>query len=279
LSVASALAFLAPAGALILVFAAWSRGRGGAVAGWAFLTAFVLLVIPLNHAEWKTLAVGATSLRQTINELSAVTFGTSGKTLAALARICVGIGAVAGAVAAGKWWRGGNALAVLTGGTLSLSLTLLVLAHTWKQTPFPQDGSVYMIPVITLMVISVILKLNIKHAQFVVLLVSAVWIGRYVTELPVGMYESGQQFAGGRKLAKTLRVAAAGREVRVGASPAAIPILEFYKIRYRQGNWQVVGPDSNGATEFFVFSAGSGGTVGQLHVLYQDAGLVLLQRY
>src|ERR1035438_8149157 len=46
LSVASALAFLAPACALILVFAGWRRGRGGALAGWAFLTAFVLLVVP-----------------------------------------------------------------------------------------------------------------------------------------------------------------------------------------------------------------------------------------
>ena len=42
---------------------------------------FLLLAIPLNHADWKTLAVGATSLRQTVDELTELSLGTSLKVL------------------------------------------------------------------------------------------------------------------------------------------------------------------------------------------------------
>ena len=277
LSVAAALAFLAPGCALVVVYAGWGRGRGGALAGWACLTAFLLLVIPLNHAEWKTLAVGATSLRQTINELSALTFGTSSKVLAAAARVVVAVVAVVGAAAAGRWWRRDGGLVVLTGGTLAFSLVVLMLAHAWMQVAFPQGGSVYLIPLLVLSVMGSILKFRHKAAQVGFLILSVVGIGRYVMELPLGMYASGRQFAGGRKLAKTLRAAAAQKAVRIGASAGAAPILEFYKTRYRQGNWQGIGQGLSGESDFYVLVVGEGRLVGHLHVLYRDAGLTLLQ--
>src|ERR1035437_8030729 len=69
LSMAASLAFAAPAIALLVAFLVCSKSSGragasacqpGALALIFLLTAFVLLAIPLNHAEWKTLAVGAT---------------------------------------------------------------------------------------------------------------------------------------------------------------------------------------------------------------------------
>ena len=93
LSVAASLAFAAPAVALLVVFLAWSWSKSRAHAVTLtlifFLTMFVLLVIPLNHAEWKTLGVGATSLRQTINELTALSLGTSLKVIGAVARVAL----------------------------------------------------------------------------------------------------------------------------------------------------------------------------------------------
>src|ERR1017187_5309688 len=103
LSVAATLAFAAPAVALLVVFLAWSNSGPGAPSGVVrgrapnarvlalifFLTVFVPLAIPLNRAEWKTLAVGATSLRQTINEITALSLGTSLKVIGALARVAV----------------------------------------------------------------------------------------------------------------------------------------------------------------------------------------------
>src|SRR5260370_34858948 len=80
LSVAASLAFAAPACALFVVYLVWFGGGGAdalvrarppgrALALIVVLTAFVLLVIPLNHPEWNTRAGAAASLRQTINEL------------------------------------------------------------------------------------------------------------------------------------------------------------------------------------------------------------------
>src|ERR1035438_3079877 len=108
LSVAAALPFAAPAVALLDVFLLWSKTTGGAGASACqfvnlalifFLTAFVLLAIPLNHAQWKTLGVGATSLRQTINEITALSLGTSLKVIAAIARVALALVAVAGVFA------------------------------------------------------------------------------------------------------------------------------------------------------------------------------------
>ena len=121
-----------------MVYLLWSRGR--ALVLIAFLTAFVLLVIPLNHAEWKTLAVGATSLRQTINELTALSLGTSLKVFGAIARVALALLALAGMVAAVRHWRRQDgALLAFTGATLALTLVLLLVAHTAACIrPFPK---------------------------------------------------------------------------------------------------------------------------------------------
>src|ERR1017187_5168583 len=106
LSVAATLAFAAPALALLVVFLVWSNSRARASSDAAvgreplpgrilvlivFLTAFVLLAIPLDRAEWTTLAVGATSLRQTINEITALSLGTSLKVIGGLARVALAL--------------------------------------------------------------------------------------------------------------------------------------------------------------------------------------------
>ena len=228
LSVSAALAFAAPAVALAAVFLVWGRGwiwLQGAVADWLsccrfVLTAFVLLILPLNTAEWKTLAVGATSLRQTINELSYLTFRSSSKVLAAASRVFVGMLAAMAVVSAGKWWRSGPPLVVLAGGSLALSLTFLLTAHAWKQIPFPEAGAIYLIPLSTLVVSGILFKWNHKAAQ-IVLLGWNLLAARYLSELPIGMYQGGKQFTGGRALAKALRTAV--RPGRSTSTPASRP--------------------------------------------------------
>src|SRR5215831_2862421 len=69
LSVSGSLAFLAPAAALILV--ARGRRKWDYMPQLAILTAFMLLILPLNHAEKDAVFQGATSLRQSLNELTA----------------------------------------------------------------------------------------------------------------------------------------------------------------------------------------------------------------
>jgi hypothetical protein len=287
LSVAATLAFAAPAVALLAVFLVWSRGAA-ASRGWrlalpqvVFLTAFLLLAIPLNHAEWKTLAVGATSLRQTINELSELSLGTSLKVGGAIARVALALVAIGGVLASVRYWRRQDgALVVLSGATLGLTLVLLIATHRWLHTPFPQEGSIYLIPLTVLTVAAVIFKQHNKTAQIAFLGASALLLACYATEFRFGMYAAGSRFANARTLAKTLRVKAGHGEVRIGASLDAEPIVNYYRIRYRQGNWQPIERQPlTGSYDYYVLTPADASLIEQrhLHVLYRDAGLTLAQ--
>src|ERR1019366_9571243 len=294
LSVAATLAFAAPALALLVVFLAWSKSGAGAqpavppgrIPGQVFvliflLTAFVLLAIPLDRAEWTTLAVGATSLRQTINEITALSLGTSLKVIGAMARVAVALVAVAGAAASLRYWRRRDgALVTLTGGSLALTLVFLMAAHRWLHTPFPQESATYLIPLTTLIVATVILKQHNKAAQIAFLAVSVVLLARYVVEFHFAMYAAGSQFSGARTLTKTLRANAMGGSPRIGVSLAAEPIMSYYRTRYRQGNWYPIKREPlTGAYDFYVLTPVDAPLIQErhLHVLYRDAGLTLAQ--
>jgi hypothetical protein len=285
MSVAASLAFAAPALALLVVFLAWSkRGadalvRARPLALIFFLTVFVLLVIPLNHAEWKTLGVGATSLRQTINELIALSLGTSLKVIGTAGRVALALLALAGVVVAVRYWRRPDrALVALSGATLALTLVLLIAAHRWLRTPFPQQGAIFLIPLSVLTVMAVTLKRKNKAAQIAFLALSALILVRCISVFPFGMYAAGSQFAGGRTLAKTLREKAGTGPVRIGASLAAESIMNYYRTRYRQANWQRIERQPlTGTYDYYVLTADDAALIEErhLHVLYHDAGLTL----
>jgi hypothetical protein len=244
-----------------------------------FLTMFVLLVIPLNHAEWKTLGVGATSLRQTINGLCAGSLGTSLQVVSVAARVALGLLAVVGLVAALRSWRRpDDVLIALSCGTLALTLVLLLAAHRWMHTPFPQQGVFYLIPLSVLSVTALTFKRKNKAAEFAFLAISALMVGRYLAIFPLGPYAAGREVAGGRTLAKTLRESVGTEPVRVGASLAAEPIINYYRTRYRQGNWQRIERQPlTGTYDYYVLTPEDAALIEQrhLHVLYHDAGLTL----
>jgi multisubunit Na+/H+ antiporter MnhB subunit len=292
-SVAASLAFAAPAAALLLIFLVRYRSTqksgadalvparppGRALALIFFLTMFMLLVIPLNHAEWKTLGVGATSLRQTVNELTAISLGTSLKTIAIAARVALALLALLGVVAAFRYWRRPDqALIALSCATLALTLVLLLAAHRWLRTPFPQQGAVYLIPIISLVVTALTFKQKNKAVQVGFLVLCSLIVVRYLSIFPLGTYAAGRQVAGGRTLAKTLRADAGTAPVRVGASLAAEPVMNYYRTRYRQGNWQRIERQPlTGTYDYYVLTPDDAALVDQrhLHVLYHDAGLTL----
>jgi hypothetical protein len=277
LSVAASLAFVAPACALLIVHLLWSKGRTPVLA--AFLTAFVVLVIPLNHAEWNTLAVGATSLRQTINEFIALSLGTSLKIFGTVARIALALLALAGSAEAVRHWRRQDGMMVgITGATLALTLVLLLVGHIFLLTPFPQEGAIYLIPLTVLPVTADILKGKNKAAQIAFLTLSGLLLVRYLAEFPIGPYSAGSQFAGGRMLAKTLRDKIGPAPARIGVSPDAEAIMNYYRTRYRQGNWQLTERQPNTASyDYYVLTPTDAPLIEQRHlrVLYRDAGLTL----
>lgn len=288
LSVAATLSFAAPAVALLVVFLlrgadplVRERPPGRALLLTFFVTVFVLLAIPLNHAEWKTLAVGATSLRQTINELIALSLGISSTVVAAMARVALAVVTLAGLAAAVRnWSRPDRGLVALTGATLALTLILLLAAHRWLHTPFPQQAAIYLIPLTVLSVTAIIFKRNSKPAQIALLGLSAALITCYLAEFPFGPYLAGRPFAGARIVAKTLRGQAGSANIRIGASLAAEPILNYYRARYGQANWLPIERQPlTGTYHYYVLTPADAALIEQrhLHVIYRDSGLTLAQ--
>jgi len=287
LSVAASLAFLAPAIALVIVLLVWLRGSEEArtarlpLARIAFLTSFVLMVIPLNHVEWKTLNVGATSLRQSINEIMELSLGTSSTWITAAGRTGVALAAVAGAAAAVAWWRRREqALAVFAGGTLALTLGLLLAAHRWLHIAFPQAGFVYIIQLLVLSITSILVKYRTKTAPLALLICAGLALLCFASQFPFGPYSGGRQVTGGRAVAKALRASAGQAVVRVGVSAEAEAIMNYYKRRYGQGNWQPIErAPFDGSYQYYVLTPADRQVIEQrhLHILYRDAGLALAQ--
>ncbi len=183
------------------------------------------------------------------------------------------LGGVAAAI--GRWRQRDAALVALAGPTLALTLLLLLAAHRWRHTPFPQEGAIYLIPLLVLTVAAGILKLNSRPAQIGFIFGSALVLALPPCRISMGHVCSGREFAGGRSLAKTLRTNAGTGSVRIGVSVAAEPILDYYRARYRQGNWQP--QPAQRSYDYYVLTPGDSGLIQQRHleVLYRDSGLTL----
>ena len=81
-------------------------------------------------------------------------------------------------------------------------------------------------------------------------------------------------------LAKTLREKVGLAAARIGFSPDAEPIMNYYRTRYRQGNWQLTERQPiTGSYDYYVLTPTDAPLIEQrhLHVLYRDAGLTLAQ--
>jgi hypothetical protein len=282
LSVAASLAFAAPAVALILVAAAFQKSRLAHLPHLAFLTAFILLAVPLNHAEKAVVTAGASSLRQTLNQLTASSFDTSNRMIAAVARVATGLLAAVGLCAGLMAWRrreqgSASLLAGVVGGSLALSLVLVLSAHRWVHAAFPDGGGIYLVAMMTLLAPAIVARSGRRRLQIAFTVVAAFGVARYAGHVRLP-YRAAQNLEGGRDLAKALRTDASGRSVRVAASEEAEGIMRYYRTRYRQGNWKPIElmlPDVT--YDYYVVTAGYEPMVkGRgLHVVYHDEGLIL----
>lgn len=279
LSVASCLSFIIPAMGLAMAatFAAgWKRARDL----WLPMTVllFVLLVLPLNRVLLSDFAAGATSLRQTLAELTALSFGglpVNTRVWAGVMRITAGLLAAAGAVAAVRRGKSDPILS-LTTNTALIGLLLLLVAHARIKAPFPQRGAIYFVPILTLLGLALV-----RHSGKLLALPAAACILIYAAGLPAGAYLDGREFAGSRELAKALRADAGQRAVRVAASPALEPVINYYRARYRQGNWERVERKAPApGYQYYVLTAADAGLVEALHlrVLRRFPGMVLAAR-
>jgi hypothetical protein len=283
LSVTASLSFAAPALALILMSALYRGGSLAHLPHLAFLTAFCLLIIPLNHVEMSVVTEGAANLRQTLNYLTLGSTGSSDVAVNVVVRIAVAL-LMAWAIIALARLRGkrasgaGEAQACptfLLAGTLGISVILLLAANRFAKAAFPEGGAIYMIPILTLLL--GLLTAGRKATEVAFLVIAGLGVVIYASQIEMP-YRAGRDFVGGRNLAKALRADAGRRTVRVGVSEDAEGILRYYSWRYRQGNWQPIERvRSEASFDYYVLTPRDAATVKArvLRVMYRDPGLIL----
>jgi len=69
-----------------------------------------------------------------------------------------------------------------------------------------------------------------------------------------------------RPLVETLRRDAGPRRVRIGASPAAAPVLNFYRAHYKLRNWNDVASEPIEAADYYVLAPNDGVLISQRHM-------------
>jgi hypothetical protein len=258
--------------ALILV--ARGRRKWGYMPQLALLTAFVFLLLPVNHAERDTLTQGVNSWRQSLNELTASSLDFDNRLVEAVVRVVVALLALAGVV--GLLRRSTPALMYMTGGSLAVSLVLVWVTHWKTGAAFPQGGAIYLIPMVTLFAATIAQRWGKEPVEIGFVVVAAMLVAHYADHTRLA-YRGEGDLTGGRDLAKALRKDAGLRGVRVAVSGPAEPILRYYRWRYRQANWGEIQQLGGGSFDYYVLTAQDAGLVQQrgLKVLYRDPGLVL----
>jgi hypothetical protein len=299
LSVASNLAFIVPVVALACGFAVLLRtGQAGGLSYFtqqfaipALVTAFLVLVIPLNHVDFATFNIGATSLRQTLHSVTALSLfhghpSSLPPVLAAGFRVGLGLLVIAVVFVAAQILRRRprgrvELLLVLLAGTMLLAFVTHELAHRIFLVPFPVNGSaLYFIPVTTLAGLALVCRVNRKPLESAALIMAVLCIAGYLIQFDVRIYGEWPEYAEARTVVKAIRRDAGLRHIRIGASAGMEPVLNYYRARYRLGNWDAVNPQPlTGAYDYYVLSQQDAGLLDQRHLrlVFRGADLFVAQ--
>jgi hypothetical protein len=165
---------------------------------------------------------------------------------------------------------------MLMSGAAVAGFLVLVVAHAWIKAPFPERGAIYLIPILSLIAVGVLQpwpKMAMAFAVGCIVIYAASFPGRD--------YLEGREFAGSREIAKTLRTEAMRRAVRVAVSPEIEPIFNYYRTRYRQGNWARLESKAPGpGYDYYLLTGADRGLVDalQLRVIKRTSSVVLAGR-
>lgn len=276
LSVTACLSFIVPALGLGIAASLVDRSRTVLRNIWLPMLVFLfaLLAIPLNRVLLTDFAHGATSLRQTLAELTTFSLGAA-PIPAAVIRVAIGLLVAAGAIVAFRRPKSEPVLMLTTGAAL-IGLLLLLVAHAKLKAPYPERGAIYFVPILTLIGLALF-----REIPRILIPLAAACVLSYAVNLPTGPYLDGQEFTGSREIAKAIRRDAGQRRVRIAASPELEPIVNYYRTRYRQGNWERIGHKTpEPGYEYYVLTTADAGLVAQFHLqtIRRFPGLLLAAR-
>jgi 4-amino-4-deoxy-L-arabinose transferase-like glycosyltransferase len=262
----------------------------------AVLVAFLLLILPLSHAEPENFYFGAASLGETIRSLDALSFyhtraaSVLPRAIAGLHVIdpaaCAGLSALAiialfAAVAAFRRREKGRSaiLLILVSGTMAVGLALLVAVHLLGGLRYPLCRTgLYFIPIATLAGLTLAARMNYRPLRVAAGVFAVVVTAQYLTQFTVRMYGEWRSEAEAEALVQALIRDAGGRPASIAAGGAEEPVLSFYRDRYHQKNWE---PVERGLPEhqfgYYVLTGNDAGLVEKRHlrIIYKDLELTL----
>jgi 4-amino-4-deoxy-L-arabinose transferase-like glycosyltransferase len=304
LAMAANLAFAFPVaalgGAFCLTAVLWKRTSAGTLAQQlavpAILVAFLLLVLPLSHAEPESFYFGGASLRDTLHSLAVLSLYHTRLVFAypqAIAGIgfvdpavCIGLGALvivamfASVAALRRREKGRTAgLLLLASGVMALGLALLVAAHIVGGMRYPLNRTgLYFIPIATLAGLALVARAGFLPLRAAAGLFAVVLTAQYLTQFTMRIYGEWSGEAESEPLVQALIRDAGGRPVSIAAGGVEEPVLSFYRDRYRQKNWEPVErglPDHEFG--YYVLTTDEAGLVEKRHlrVIYKDRALTL----
>ena len=80
---------------------------------------------------------------------------------------------------------------------------------------------------------------------------------------------------------QALRVGTGSNRIRIAATPAVEPVVNFYRAQHRAGNWELArGDDSSEHFDYYLFPAAEAAAAAQRHliVIYRDTDFVVANR-
>jgi hypothetical protein len=145
------------------------------------------------------------------------------------------------------------------------------LVSDFKDATLGWPNAVYLVPVLTLITLGLL-----RRFTRLVIATSIVCCLIYAAKFPLGAYREAAALAGSREIAKALRADAKQRPVRIATTAELEPIMNYYRSRYRQGNWarierKVPGP----GYDYYVLTDRSMADGLRLRVINRAKGLLL----
>jgi hypothetical protein len=156
------------------------------------------------------------------------------------------------------------------------------LLHGLLGVSYPAGRTaLYLIPLGTLAVWSVVSRASWKPARVAALAAAAALAACYAAELHTRSFLEWADQAGSKPAVKALLREAGNCPVRIAASPALEPMLSFYRERYRLRQWPPIQPSPEAeGFDYYVLDAASAGRIVERHLreIYGDRAILVAGR-
>ena len=264
-------------------------------------TAFVFLVLFLNHAEAGNFYFGAKTLDDAVTSLTVMSlYHNPGRPIflglhpdgfvvlrllhpAVWIGLCVLIlaGFGAGARILVRREQGetpADSLLVLCGLAMAFIAAAIIVANHWLGVPYPLNRtSLYWIPLSAFTSLALVRKVGWRPLTVPAIGLAALLSVQYLCEFNVRAYSEWWDQSGSRPAMQAIRRDAGSRNIRIGVSDTLEPILNFYRARHHIDNWARV--ERRPLTEnydYYLLFLRDANLVDRRHltVLYRDSGLI-----